>query len=140
MIVVNSQVYRGFLLVEDETGIVSAYRSISFWNLKYVAYRANSFPLMEEFLGGILDRGEVGEDERITQLGTRAVPARYTDKIMGRVRMHIGLEEGDNSRDYEINQMSGKTVLTHVLEWEGIIGYEHRIVDWVEEIFSVILT
>ena len=140
MIVVNSQVYRGFLLVEDEAGQISAYRSMDYWNQGIRTFIAYDIPTMELAIDEADDTGEVGEDERITQLGTRAVPARYTDKIMGRVRMHIGLEEGDNSRDYEINQMSGKTVLTHVLEWEGIIGYEHRIVDWVEEIFSVILT
>ena len=64
----------------------------------------------------------------------------YPDYIMEKVRQHLGLESYDTSRDNEINMMSHSSVFQHCLEWEGIIGYDLAILDWVKEIYGVTLS
>ena len=61
----------------------------------------------------------------------------YPDYIMEKVRQRLGLEPYDTSRDSEINNMSHGTVLDHVLEWEGIIGYGYTIPGWIKDIYGV---
>lgn len=62
---------------------------------------------------------------------------KYPYHIMKRVRQTFALEPDDTSMDGEINSMSRMEVFAKVLEWEGIIGYEYSIIDWVESIFKV---
>ena len=61
----------------------------------------------------------------------------YPDNIMAKVRQKLGVEEYDTSKDAEINDMSKGGVFKACLEWEGIIGYEYNIRNWVEVIFDV---
>lgn len=62
---------------------------------------------------------------------------KYPYHIMQKVRQAFDLEPDDTSMDMEINSMSRMEVFAKVLEWEGIIGYEYSIIDWVESIFKV---
>ena len=70
----------------------------------------------------------------------RYVYPKYSNTIMEMVRQHLGLEPYDASRDKEINEMSHNTVFTHVLEWEGILGYEYAIPLWIKDIYGVDLS
>lgn len=65
------------------------------------------------------------------------VMPKYSDNIMEKVRQHIGLEPYDTSRDAEINNMTRDSVFGHVLEWEGIIGYNNQIRSWIQDIYGV---
>ena len=65
------------------------------------------------------------------------VTPKYPNHIMAKVRQKLGLEEYDTSKDSQINDMSKGEVFRACLEWEGIIGYEWNIRNWVEEIFGV---
>ena len=62
---------------------------------------------------------------------------KYPLHIMRKIRQTFDLEPDDESMDAEINSMSRMEAFSKVLEWEGIIGYEYSIVDWVENIFEV---
>lgn len=63
--------------------------------------------------------------------------AKYPEHIMDRVRQRLGLEEGDTSKDFKIDTMNHLTVLDHCLCWEGIIGYNNTILDWIDNIYGV---
>ena len=64
----------------------------------------------------------------------------YPNNIMEMVRQHLGLESYDTSRDAEINEMSHDTVFNHVLEYDGIIGYQYKMSGWIKDIYGVELT
>lgn len=78
-----------------------------------------------------VDGGEVAK------LSSANVEPKYPDYIMEKVRQHLGLEPYDTSRDEEINNVSRDLVFQHVLEWEGIIGYDYQIRSWIENIYGV---
>lgn len=61
----------------------------------------------------------------------------YNEAILERVRQRLGLEPWDTTRDSEIEGMSRDSVFHHVLEWEGIIGYDYQIRNWIEDIYGV---
>lgn len=61
----------------------------------------------------------------------------YPDYIMEKVRQRLGLESGDTSRDGEIERMSHDTLFNHCLEWEGIIGFDYTIRNFVIDIYGV---
>lgn len=61
----------------------------------------------------------------------------YPEYIMQNVRQNLGLESDDTSMDSEINNMSKREVFARCLEWEGIIGYEYKILSLINEIFCV---
>ena len=61
----------------------------------------------------------------------------YSDYIMERLRHQHGWDE-DNTEDDDILQSySPETVFTHMLEYEGIFGYSHYILQLIEDIFKV---
>ena len=77
----------------------------------------------------------------VDELNRRIQPApAYPYYIMEMVRQHLGLELYDTSRDEEINNMSHGTVLDHVMEWEGIIGYGYTIPQWIKDIYGIELS
>ena len=56
---------------------------------------------------------------------------------MNSVRQTLDLDPDDMSEDDRMNKMSKQQVFRRMLEWEGIIGYEYRILGWIEDIFGV---
>ena len=62
---------------------------------------------------------------------------KYPEYIMKAVRGTLGLDEEDISSDEMINSMSKLQIFDRVLQWDGIIGYEYRIISWIEDIFGV---
>jgi len=67
------------------------------------------------------------------------IPAekKYPDYIVRDVRQNMGLEPDDTSRDSEILTMTPAEIFDRGLEWQGIIGYSHRILSAIEEIFDI---
>lgn len=61
----------------------------------------------------------------------------YPDYILRDVRQNMGVEPDDESRDDEIRTMSPTEIFDKWLEWQGIIGYSHRILNAIEEIFDI---
>jgi len=62
--------------------------------------------------------------------------AKYSDEVMGMVRQRLGAEdENDTSKDDKIESMSKHEVFAACLEWEGIIGYDYKILGWINNIF-----
>jgi hypothetical protein len=65
----------------------------------------------------------------------------YPEYLMKKVRQEMfDIEEDDTSKDKEIQSLSPTEFFQRVLEWEGIIGYTHRILSWVDDIFGSDLT
>lgn len=62
---------------------------------------------------------------------------KYFDSIMQDVRENLGLEFNDTSMDEKINSMPRQEVLNRVCEWNGLIGYEKTIREWVENIWGI---
>ena len=77
--------------------------------------------------------------DELNGVSANVVP-KYPSYIMEIVRQHLGLEPYDTSRDSEISEMSHDAVFEHVLEWEGIIGYQYTIPGWIKDIYGVELT
>ena len=62
---------------------------------------------------------------------------KYPEYIMRDVRRNMGLDFDDTSIDNEIETMTPTEIFERWLEWQGIIGYSHRILSAVEEIFDI---
>ena len=61
----------------------------------------------------------------------------YSVGIMQTLRQKRGLEPNDTSQDAAINDMGHHEAFRNVLEWEGIIGFDYKIRDWVKEIYGI---
>ncbi len=67
------------------------------------------------------------------------VPMAYGLGIMQTLRQKRGLEPNDTSQDAQIQDMGNDEAFRAMLEWEGIIGFDYKIRDWVKEIYGVVL-
>lgn len=61
----------------------------------------------------------------------------YASTIMEALRQVRDLEPDDISEDKDILSMSRSEVLTQVLQWEGLIGYESKIITWIRQIYGI---
>ena len=61
----------------------------------------------------------------------------YSVGIMQTLRQKRGLEPNDTSQDAQIQDMGNDEAFKAVLEWEGIIGYDFKIRNWIKEIYDV---
>ena len=61
---------------------------------------------------------------------------KYTEYIYRNVRQTFGLDAQDKSRDAEINRMDKIDVLGRYWQWEGIIGYEYKMLQTVCDIYG----
>jgi len=102
--------------------------------------KENVSPGWQTGYGYFKEREDEVQIEKFTPVLPAFVVPAYPSYIMEKVRQHLGLGIDDTSRDQEINNMSHESVLRHCLEWEGIIGYEYSIQDWVRDIYGVTLT
>ena len=65
---------------------------------------------------------------------------KYSEEIMEKLRQRLNLDENDKSCDLDIAGWSNGKVFSECLIWEGIIGYDIQIRNWIEEIFGVELS
>ena len=57
--------------------------------------------------------------------------------IMKDLRQRRGLDEDDTSEDQEILEMSGYEFFSEWLRWEGIYGYEDKILNVIKIAFGI---
>ena len=140
--------YRGFLIVEYSETDFRAYRNRGFYAGNISSHTARDQSLLSQIIDSANDQGDFSEVEYYTllqDLGRTGTPSyaaepKYPTNIMNRVRQYLGLEEGDTSRDSEINDMSHGTIFNSCLVWEGIIGYDSQILGWIHDIYGVELS
>lgn len=56
------------------------------------------------------------------------------------IRKNMGLDEDDDSKDDIIAKTPRSKLFERYLTWEGIIGYNHRLVSAVSEIYGIYLS
>ena len=61
----------------------------------------------------------------------------YPENILEFLRERNELEEDDTSMDEYFQTISPDEVFEEILEWEGIIGYTHEILSWIQDIYKV---
>ncbi len=143
--------YKGFLIVEYSETDVKAYRSREYYAGNIPSCAAASKALLSKKIDDAENQGDITDVEyyELMRLLGRAGPAEtvaqpvvpmYSTLVMDKVRQGLGLEPGDTSRDEEINRFSHEAIFRHCLQWEGIIGYEFAILDWVRDIYGVELS
>lgn len=54
--------------------------------------------------------------------------------VLDSVRMNLGLEADDDSKDDEIKQMSADDLFERYMIWHGIIGFESSILRAINDI------
>ena len=54
--------------------------------------------------------------------------------VLDSIRMNLGLEANDNSKDAKIEQMSADELFERYMAWHGIIGFESAILQAVNDI------
>ena len=62
---------------------------------------------------------------------------RYPEHIMKIIREVHGIEPVNHNYDAAFQLLEPVEVFKQVLEWEGIIGYDHQILVWIRDIFKV---
>jgi len=122
------ELYKGYYIeeVSDTPGLMSN---------RCIVYRSE-----EDMTYDIAGTDFTSIDDAKTWIDGQIPAPIYPDNIMQMVRQHLGLEEYDTSRDAEINSMTHVSVFAHCLEWEGIIGYEIKVLSWVRSIYGVDLS
>ena len=146
------KLYRGYILGPG-------YQNPAYGVYETVIYRRKEDVIMEDYEAGVwhtseseweaqlwLDRESVvigtatqADVDELNKKTVTVVP-EYPNRIMDKVRQRLGLEPGDTSRDEEINRFTHDSVFSHCLQWEGIIGYEFAIKDWVRDIYGITLS
>lgn len=57
-----------------------------------------------------------------------------TPAILADMRIALGLSWDDTSKDKYINTLPIVDALERLLAYEGIVGYSHKIMNWIEEL------
>lgn len=65
---------------------------------------------------------------------------QYPEYIMKILREMNDLDPNDHLYDGALQSMGRREVFAKVLEWEGIIGYDYTILNWIRDIFKVDVT
>ena len=146
--------YKGFLITDDSESNVKAYRNRAYYADNTTSYEASSLANIGLLIDDAKDQGDftveeynevmrlLGEpefDQQTLPETEKTVVPEYPNYIMEKVRQHLGLEPYDTSKDEVINRLSHDAIFGHCLEWEGIIGYEVAIKDWIREIYGITL-
>ena len=63
----------------------------------------------------------------------------YPERILKVLRQRNGLDENDTSMGTELKAYSPAEAFSNVLEWEGICGYDHKILSWIFGIWGIYL-
>lgn len=64
-------------------------------------------------------------------------PMEYPDEVMEAIRQNLDLESDDTSMDKKIMKMSKDEIFDRLLTWNGLIGYEGTIREWVNDVYGV---
>ncbi len=61
----------------------------------------------------------------------------YPNHVLKILREAEGLDSTDTGRDEQLQDIFPESVFDAMLEYEGIIGYSYKILNWIEDIFKV---
>ena len=61
---------------------------------------------------------------------------KYPEHIMKILKIVI-FDRNESLKDSFINNLTPNEVLKEVLEWEGIIGYDNRIKNYINDIYKI---
>lgn len=61
----------------------------------------------------------------------------YPNYVLKVLRQKFGKSEDDTSMDEYFQTISPDEVFDEILEWEGILGYTHKILSWIQDIYKV---
>ena len=61
----------------------------------------------------------------------------YPNYVLKVLRQRFGKSEDDTSMDEYFQTISPDEVFNEILEWEGFLGYTHRILSWIQDIYKV---
>lgn len=62
---------------------------------------------------------------------------KYPEYIMQDLRQRRGLEPDDTSEDKDINTLSPNEAFYEVCQWDGLLGYDSTIKNWIKDIYKV---
>lgn len=63
---------------------------------------------------------------------------KYPESIMCQLRESLGLDDKyDTSLDEEINGMNKNDVFNNLLNWNGLIGWDKTIKEWITFIYGI---
>ncbi|MCY7759722.1 hypothetical protein MOC61_12890 [Bacillus inaquosorum] len=68
---------------------------------------------------------------------SKQLEEKYPLKIIQYLRQREGLKENDVSMDKEILNMTEAEVFRNVLSWNGFVGWDHLIKDWIKSIYAI---
>jgi hypothetical protein len=90
----------------------------------------------------IIENRDLNDPNTLTQLKEiieryEDSPNKYPEDMMIQLRQRIGLNEYDTSNDEEINSMSKDEVFENLLGWNGLIGWDYTIKEWIKQIYNV---
>ena len=97
------------------------------------SYECESGKLTEDEMTKHFENGEPGCPHYAPEIANDVYPMY----IMQTVRLNLGLDANDKSRDSEINEMDTHEVFDRYLTWNGIIGYTSRIKQAIEDIYGI---
>ena len=61
----------------------------------------------------------------------------YPNYVLKVLRQKFGKSEDDTSMDEYFQTISPDEVFNEILEWEGFLGYTHKILSWIQDIYKV---
>lgn len=62
---------------------------------------------------------------------------KYPEHIMKDLRERLGLEPDDTSKDAVINTYSPNEAFAEILNWNGLLGYDETIKNWLRDIYGI---
>jgi hypothetical protein len=62
---------------------------------------------------------------------------KYPEYIVKKLRKRLGLDENDTSQDSYIEDYSKSEAFSEVLNWDGLIGWDYSIKEYVKDIYGV---
>ena len=62
---------------------------------------------------------------------------KYPEYIVKKLRKRRGLDENDTCEDNFINEYSQSEVFSEVLTWDGLIGWDYYIKEYVKDIYGL---
>lgn len=121
--------------VQDELDVQHVERIIDDPQFRVIKRNKEDFTLWDIYQRGTWARAQPLEwTDTTPALQSRST---YPIYIMKMLRQRLGVGEDDTSRDVEVNLMTKNQAFNNVLEWEGIIGYEYKIRDWIRDIYGI---
>ena len=110
-------------------------------------YDIGNTPLIWDELDKLSDK-ELYDDSKVAEVvgiimsyydNIESNNTRYPESIMRILRQRDGLDKLDLSKDDRFNSYTPNEAFKAVLEYEGIVGFESTIKEWIVSIYGISL-